>query len=140
VLYAVHGNGLKAIDVDQSMPNFGNMILYQFHGGPNQRFTFEQEGNFYRIKSVANGKYVRLSNDSNQNNVPIKTDDKGSKVELWAIEHANEQKYSGKGAYHIKSVYGKALEVAGGSLDNSAKIQQSAFNGGDGQTWVIKEI
>lgn len=68
----------------------------------------------------------------------IRTDDLGSKSELWSIEAALNPKYAGKGAYHIKSVFGKALEVPGGSLDNNVKIQQAAFTGGEGQTWVIK--
>jgi hypothetical protein len=40
VIYAVHSQGLKAIDVSQNMADFGNLIIYSFHGAPNQRFTF----------------------------------------------------------------------------------------------------
>ena len=63
IIYAAHSNGLKAIDVSQGFTSFGNLILYSFHGAPNQRFVFEQEGNLYRIKSLSNGKYVRVTND-----------------------------------------------------------------------------
>jgi hypothetical protein len=89
---------------------------------------------------VANGKYVRVGNDDPNDNAKIRTDDKGSASELWSIIAATEGQYVGKGAYHIRSSFGKALEVTGNSLDNSTQIQQNAFNGGDGQTWVIREI
>ena len=63
IIYAANSNNLKAIDVSQGFTSFGNLILYSFHGAPNQRFIFEQEGNLYRIKSLSNGKYVRVTND-----------------------------------------------------------------------------
>jgi hypothetical protein len=55
IIYAAHSDGLKAIDVSQASSSFGNLILYSFHGAPNQRFIFEQEGNLYRIKSISSG-------------------------------------------------------------------------------------
>jgi hypothetical protein len=140
IIYAVHGNSLKCIDVAQDMANYGNLILYSFHGAPNQRFVFEQDGAAYRIKSVASGKYVRVTNDDQHDNMWIRTDDKGNKSELWTIVAATSPQYAGKKAYHIKSIFGKALETPQGKLDNSTKIQQGSFNGSEGQTWIIKEI
>ena len=140
IIYAAHSNGINCIDVAQDMMNFGNLIVYQFHGAPNQRFVFEKEGLNYRIKSVASGKYVRVTNDDQHDNVWIRTDDKGSKSELWTIVPATSPQYAGKKAYHIKSVFNKALETPQGKLDNSTKIQQGTFNGSEGQTWIIKEI
>lgn len=79
IIYAVHSDGQKALDVSQASTSFGNLILYSFHGSPNQRFIFEQEGNLYRIKSLSNGKYVRVTNDDEHDCMWIRTDEKGSK-------------------------------------------------------------
>ena len=140
IIYAAHSDGLKAVDVSQASSSFGNLILYSFHGAPNQRFIFEQEGNLYRIKSISNGKYVRVTNDDEHDGMWIRTDEKGSKSELWSITPSNDAQYAGKKAYHIRSVLGKALEVAGGQLADESKIQQGTFHGKNGQTWIIKEI
>lgn len=141
ILYAVHSNGINCIDVAQDMANFGNLIVYQFHGAPNQRFVFEKEGLHYRIKSVASGKYVRVTNEDQHDGVWIRTDDKGNnKSELWTVVPATAPQYAGKKAYHIKSIFNKALETPNGKLENSTKIQQGPFNGSEGQTWIIKEI
>jgi hypothetical protein len=59
---------------------------------------------------------------------------------LWSIIPSTDPQYTGKAAYHIRSVFGKALEVAGGSLEDESKIQQAAFTGSKGQSWIIKEI
>lgn len=109
IIYAAHSDGLKVIDVSQAFKSFGNLILFNFHGAPNQRFIFEQEGNLYRIKSLSNGKYVRVTNDDEHDGMWIRTDEKGSKSELWSITPSNEAQYAGKNAYHIRSVFGKAL-------------------------------
>jgi hypothetical protein len=140
ILYAVHGKGVHALDVAQDPQNHGSLIMYSFHGAPNQRFVFEQEGPQYRIRSVASGKYVSIHNDDSHDNAQVKTADKGHKTEIWNILPATEPKYKGQNAYHIRSVFGKALETPAGSLQNSTKIQQGPFNGGEGQTWIIKEI
>jgi hypothetical protein len=44
ILYAYTSSGQKAIDISQNQQNYGQAIIYSFHGAPNQRFTFEAEG------------------------------------------------------------------------------------------------
>ncbi|MCB0369158.1 MAG: RICIN domain-containing protein [Bdellovibrionales bacterium] len=40
IIYAVHSNGLKCLDIAQDEANYGKLILYTFSGAPNQRFVF----------------------------------------------------------------------------------------------------
>lgn len=118
IFYAVHGNGIKALDISQGQNDHNHLIMYSFHGAPNQRFVFEQEGNLYRIKSVKENKYIGVVNDSPNDGAAIKCEDKGHQSQLWMIIPATEAKYNGKGAFHLRSIYGKALESPGCSLDN----------------------
>jgi hypothetical protein len=53
---------------------------------------------------------------------------------------ATEPQYAGKGAVHIRSIFGKALQTPANSLENNVKIQQGTFYNAEGQTWIIKEI
>ncbi len=141
IIYAVHSDNLKSLDIAQDKVNFGQLILYSFHGAPNQRFVFEQQNHMYRIKSVSENKYINVTRDSDADNMWLRVDDlAGKKSELWSVEPANEPKYGGKKAYRIRSAFSKYLETPKNSLDNNVHIQQNTFNGGDGQTWVIREI
>ena len=52
----------KALDVCQSNShgnNHGDLILYDFYGGKNQRFTINQEGQDLIIRSVQTGKALQ---------------------------------------------------------------------------------
>ena len=141
IIYAAHSNGIKALDVAQDMANYGQVIMYSFHGAPNQRFVFEQEGQMYRIKNVKENKYINVTNDGPHDGIWIRCDEKGlNQSQLWTIVPATEPQYAGKNAVHIRSVFGKALETPADSLENNVKIQQGTFNCSDGQTWIIKEI
>lgn len=52
---------------------------------------------------------MRVTNDDDHDGMWIRTDEKGSKSELWNIIPATDPQYVGKSAYHIRSVFGKAL-------------------------------
>lgn len=141
IIYAVHGGGTKCLDIAQDMMNYGQLIMYSFHGAPNQRFIFEQEGSMVRIKSVKENKYLNVTNDVPNEGMWIRCDPKGTcQSELWTIVPATDPKYAGKGAYHIRSIFGYALSSPHNSLDNSVHISQEKFHNEDGQTWIIKEI
>lgn len=111
ILYAVHSNNIKCLDIAQDPQNFGQLIIYSFHGAPNQRFTFEQEDStHYRIRSVATGKYLSLNHDEPFDGIWARVDDKGNKrSEHWSIFPATEAQYAGKGAYHVMSAFNKSL-------------------------------
>jgi hypothetical protein len=50
---------------------------------------------------------------------------------------ATEPQFQGKGAYHLKSVYGKTIGVQGG-LANEVNLIHTSYNGSESQTWIIK--
>jgi hypothetical protein len=57
-------NPNKAIDVSGNPAHKGELIIYDFHGQLNQQFTFEPFQGKYRIKAVASGLFVHITNDS----------------------------------------------------------------------------
>lgn len=139
IFYAVHGGGTKCLDIAQDKFNHGQLIMYSFHGAPNQRFVFEQEGSMVRIRNVQEKNYLNVTNDIPNEGMWIRCDPKGtSQSELWTIVPATDPKYAGKGAFHIRSIFGYALTAPHSTLDNSAHISQEKFNCEDGQTWIIK--
>ena len=137
VLYPIHGNMKSSLDVAADK----HVVMNTFSGQPNQRFTFELEGNMYRIKNVKENKYLNLVTDDQKDGIALRVDDKGpAKSQLWMILPTSDAKYAGKGAYHLRTIFGKSIETPGNKLDNNLKVQQAQFNAVDGQTWVIKEI
>ena len=136
-LYPVHSNMKNSLDISADK----HLIINTFSGQPNQKFIFELEGNMYRIKNMKENKYLNLVNDDQKDGIAVKCEDKGTaKSQYWAVLPTSDAKYAGKGAYHIRTIFGKTLETPANKLDNNIKIQQGPYTGADGQTWVIKEI
>lgn len=52
-------------------------MISDFNSSPAQQFTFELEENKYRIKSIADGKYLSISNDSLFAGSAVRVDSKG---------------------------------------------------------------
>ena len=63
IIYSIHGQGTKCLDIAQDMMNHGQLIMYMFSGAPNQRFVFEQEGGMVRIRNVQEKKYLNVTHD-----------------------------------------------------------------------------
>ena len=104
--YPIHGNMKSALDVAADK----HLIMNTFNGQPNQRFVFELEGNMYRIKNVKENKYLNLVTDDQKDGVLVKCDEKGlAKSQFWAILPTSDPKYAGKGAFHLRTIFGKAL-------------------------------
>jgi hypothetical protein len=60
--YAIQSSMGKVLDICQSNShgnNPGDLILYEFYGGKNQRFTITQEGQDLIIRSVQNGQVLQ---------------------------------------------------------------------------------
>ena len=137
ILYPINGNMKSSLDIAADR----HLIMNAFNGQINQRFIFELEGNMYRIKNVKENKYLNLATDDQKDGILVKCDEKGTaKSQFWAVLPTSDAKYAGKGAFHIRTIFGKTLEAPGNKLDNNLKIQQGPFTGSEGQTWVIKEI
>ena len=48
----------KNLDVSQDLNNYGDLIVWPYNGGNNQKFQFVQRGQDYEIKSVQSGKVL----------------------------------------------------------------------------------
>ncbi|CAM6001314.1 unnamed protein product [Sphagnum balticum] len=80
----------KVIDVSGNPAHKGELIIYDWHGQYNQKFTFEPFQGKYRIKSVENGLFVHITNDSEKDNVWIRTGPIGTKSDVWEVLPATE--------------------------------------------------
>lgn len=78
IIYAIHGGNTKCLDIAQDMMNHGQLIMYSFHGAPNQRFVFEQEGGMVRIRNVQEKKYLNVTHDIPNEGMWIRCDEKGT--------------------------------------------------------------
>ncbi len=110
---------------------------YSCHGGNNQKFTLESQGNnAYRLKSVASGRCVGVVNSA--------TND-GSKLEQRSCGANNSQTFNlnskGNGNYEIKNVAsGKCLDVSGFSTADSALMQIYSCTGASNQTFQMPGV
>lgn len=140
IIYAIHGGMTKSLDIAQDFLNYGSCIMFHFTGAPNQRFVFEQEGAMVRIRNVKDGTCLNVTHDVPNDNMWLRCDEKGNggQSELWTIVPATDAKYTGKNAFHIRSIFGKALTSPKNSLEVKTHIVQDTFRCEDGQTWIIK--
>lgn len=64
----------------------------------------------YRIKSVKENKYLNLVTDDQKDGIALRVDDKGpAKSQLWMVLPTSDAKYAGKGAYHLRTIFGKSI-------------------------------
>jgi len=81
-----------------------------------------------------------VANDQPNDNTWITTEERGRKSEYWNIVPVTSGPFAGKSAYQIRSVFDKVLSPEGGQIENKVSIQQTKFNGGIDQIWIIREI
>lgn len=74
-----------ALDVSQNPNDFNKLIIYQYGGGPNQKFYFQSiGGNRYGIFCVKNNQTVEVPQGSQQNGARIVCSQPNKEVnEFW---------------------------------------------------------
>jgi hypothetical protein len=78
-----------------------------------------------------------VTNDAEQDMMWLRVDPLGTQSDLWELVPAD--KYKGKeGYYHLKSVFGKVIDIPKSNLADETLLIQCGFNGGDNQTWLLK--
>lgn len=120
----------KVLDVN----NEGQVIIWEKHGGMNQRFKVRSRG----------GKIILMAFDGSTVEVAGGTDESGAQIrvgypnniqnEFWELEPQGGQ----EGAYYLKTFCGKAMDVEGGSSDSGSKVIQWDFNGNANQIWFLE--
>jgi hypothetical protein len=73
------------LDISQNFNSLGNALLWDFHGGANQRFVFEQNHGQFRIKNEASGNYLTIANDSPTDAALLRVDAPGKPSQIWEI-------------------------------------------------------
>ncbi len=94
-----------------------------------------QQGN-YIIKSAIEGKNMDVMWGENKNGAGIHLwDAVGNDAQTFTIEPSNESGY-----YHIKSKWGRALDVIGSSNASGASLQTYDLQGGNNQKWKFIDV
>ena len=106
-------------------------IQYDCHGGPNQQWIIEAQGDAGdRIVSRMSGKCIgTVGGDAATGSPIVESQCGGSPGQLWA--HARD----GSGFVFRNAANRLCLDVPGGSLANGAQLIAWACNGGTNQTW-----
>lgn len=94
--------------------------------------------NYYRLRSVS-------SSDNKVMDVRSGTKNNGEAIQLWSDLSNNAQKFRliklSNGYWSIINVNsGKAVEVAGASTTDGAKLQQNSYRGDLNQQWQLVKI
>ena len=144
-------SGYKSgVDIENgSSADGANVLQWEFWGGDMQKYTFTKNSDgSYAIKTKASGGAAALDvyNMSGDDGANVcQWSYWGGAGQHWVLEKASSSSSSTTtpsdpyaGVYFIKNVNsGKYLDVANGSADNNANIQQWSGNGLDAQKFEI---
>ena len=124
----------KLLDVpDDSISNGTQLALWADNDGLNQRFLFEKVGSAYSIRPVSSGKFLTDDGGKVVQKSAQGTGGVASSSQLWTVTFA-------KNGFQIKNVgTGKVMSVAGSKAVNSAKIQETAWNGAAAQKFLLSK-
>ncbi len=119
----------------------GNLIIWDYHGGPNQHFYFKrafQGLDFFYIINASTGFVVEVPNgethDSPLQMMPIDPNYNpkfGRSNQIW------ELKTCGKDLFTITSFCGKCMDVSNNWIRNGTKVIQYTNHNGKNQKWRI---
>ncbi len=131
------GQPTKALTVSYE----GFLTISDFNGAPNQQFNFKNVDNKYKVRSVANGKLMSVSNDSLFAGSAVLFDNETHQSDSWSIDASNKQEFNHLGnTFSIRSWTFHSLDVPGADYSNGKKIEVHGFHGGANQIWVIKQV
>lgn len=103
-----------------------------------QQFEIKKyDGIFYKIKSLASGNFLEISENVNAKQLRFNHDRQNSCEQLWSI-HADE-----RGAYKIQNACsgGFVVDVINGAINiNGSYLQGYNSNNTDAQKWKIEDI
>ncbi len=103
-----------------------------------QQFEIKKyDGIFYKIKSLASGNFLEISENVNAKQLRFNHDRQNSCEQLWSI-HADE-----RGAYKIQNACsgGFVIDVINGAINNNGSyLQGYNSNNTDAQKWKIEDI
>ena len=113
--------------------NGTNVLQYPFRGNPNQKWYFVKEQDYYIIKSASTGKVLTVDNSATWD---------GANVCQWDYYGGNNQKWEIYPAANntfkiINHNSGKCLNIAWGSNDANANVEQYLDAGSNYELWWI---
>lgn len=112
--------------------NGNNIIMYKYHGGPNQEFVFHDhnmERPFY-IQNTVTGKYITVKHGDCKN---------GNAIHQYEFIDDDSQKfYMGPNGSIVSILCEKALDIQKGSCDNGAKLILYEKHLGSNQRFEIR--
>jgi len=122
IVSAINQN--MVLDINAASKSLGaQLILCEFHGGPNQRWTFEDGGT---IRSVNSGLVLDVSGGSAVGNKIIQYEKHGGQNQKWSVH--------GDGTIRVD---GLALDIREGNVRNGEILIAWFVHGGPNQQWKI---
>lgn len=124
----------RALDISKANESKGQTILWDIHGGDNQMFTIEMNGQGQCQIKNKEGAYVTVEGNNSNNQAKIvgaqNQHQPGQVFELVPVQGEEE-------TFYIKTFCGKCVDVYGHNKDNGAIVNQWEYNGGENQKWII---
>jgi hypothetical protein len=119
----------------------GNLIIWDYHGGPNQHFYFRRvfpNLNYFYIINASTGFVIEVPYSETQD-IPLEmmpidpnfNPNLGRSSQIWEI------KTCGKDLFTITSFCGKCIDVSNDWIRNGTKAIQFTYRNGQNQKWRI---
>lgn len=127
-------NNSKAIDIyDASKSDCAKTILFDRHGGANQKFKISYYGNgYYRLVASHSGKTLDVNGASSKSGTILQQYYwNRSKAQLFRFESA------GNGYYYIRSKVGTYIDAKGASTTNGTPVWMYKLNRRNSQKWKL---
>ncbi|MES2731183.1 MAG: RICIN domain-containing protein [Bacteroidota bacterium] len=122
-----------------SLENAARVNQWSPNGAPCQQWKIEAlEEGYYKITNRNSGKALEIEGCSPNLGAQLQQYEwNGADCQRWKLEPLTETVKPG--IYKVSAKHsGKVLEVAGGSTENGANVQQYEWNGTDGQKWSVE--
>jgi len=142
----VGDGGTYVLDIaGKKTANGTNIDIYNYNGGENQKFMITDNGDgSYKIRT-------KITGENSAVEVTSASKDSGANIQQWEINNANCQDWILEPAtdpgtsmstdymYIFQNVNsGLNMEIANGSMESGANVQQWTANGYDNQKWILK--
>ena len=123
---------LDVTTIDSDDQEKGAMILWDYHGGPNQQFFLKRvcDNKFYII-NIGTGFVLDVPENTTRDVQLCMNPLTESKSQVWEFVEC------GRNLYKIQSFCGKVLDVSGYFLWNGGKVLQFEDHNGQNQKWKI---
>lgn len=127
----------KCIDISQGSDSLGEVFLYDFHKGDNQKYNVLDIGQLVSFQSLKSGKLLTIEASKDQNGaLVIEAASEGLPSQMFKLQETTP----GSQEYLIYTFCGKVLDCCASGTSNGTKIIQWDMHGKPNQIWKLVKI